>query len=109
MSEHAGAGVNEDAEVERALAGQPWDREGDLLTREVTLRDFDAAFDLVGRVARQVDDYGRRPDMCISEFNRVRLTIANPHHAGITLAEVRLAAKVDAAIGEPAGATGRRV
>jgi hypothetical protein len=36
--------------------------------------------------------------MCISEFNRVRITVANPHRAGITPAETRLAAKVDAVI-----------
>jgi hypothetical protein len=38
--------------------------------------------------------------MCVSEQSTVRLTIANPHHAGITLAEVRLAARTDAAIGD---------
>ena len=36
--------------------------------------------------------------MCISEYNRVRLTITNLHHAGITDAERRLAEKVDALI-----------
>jgi hypothetical protein len=46
------------------------------------------------------DDYGRRPDMCISEFNHVRLSIANPHHAGFTLAETRLAEKADGVIEE---------
>jgi hypothetical protein len=34
--------------------------------------------------------------MCITENNRVQLTIANLHHAGFTLAELRLARKVDA-------------
>jgi pterin-4a-carbinolamine dehydratase len=64
------------------------------------MRDFDAAFRLVERVAAAAVDHFRRPDMCISEFNRVRITVANPHHAGITVAEHRLAAKVDAVIGE---------
>jgi pterin-4a-carbinolamine dehydratase len=36
--------------------------------------------------------------MCISEFNRVRLSITNLHHAGITEAERRLAEKVDAVL-----------
>jgi pterin-4a-carbinolamine dehydratase len=36
--------------------------------------------------------------MCILQFNRVRLTIANPHHAGLTDAEVRLANKVNAIV-----------
>jgi pterin-4a-carbinolamine dehydratase len=62
------------------------------------MRDFDEAFRLVGRIAAAAEDHFRRPDMCISEFNRVRLIVANPHHAAITEAERRLAAKVDAAI-----------
>jgi pterin-4a-carbinolamine dehydratase len=36
--------------------------------------------------------------MCILDFNRVRLTITNPHHAGITQAELRLAEKVNRVI-----------
>jgi hypothetical protein len=37
-------------------------------------------------------------------FNRVRLTIANPNHAGLTLAEHRLAAKVSRLIDGPSAA-----
>jgi thioredoxin 2 len=40
-----------------------------------------------------------RDTMCISEFNRVRIIVANPQHAGITEAERRLAAKLDAVVG----------
>jgi hypothetical protein len=36
--------------------------------------------------------------MCILSYNRVRLTIGNPHHAGLTAAEIRLAEKVNAVI-----------
>jgi pterin-4a-carbinolamine dehydratase len=75
-----------------------WRVERGALVRELALRDFDAAFALVGRVAAEAEDHFRRPDLCISEFNHVRLTIANPHHAGITDAERRLAAKVDAVL-----------
>ena len=76
-----------------------WKIENDALVRELTMRDFDEAFRLVGRIAATAEDHFRRPDMCISEFNRVRIVVANPHHAGITDAERRLAAKVDGAIG----------
>ena len=48
------------------------------------------------RVAR-AEDHKRHPDLSISA-NRVRMTIANPHRAGITLAELRLAAKVNAVV-----------
>ena len=77
-----------------------WRREGESLVRELSFRDFDEAIAFVDRVASAVDDYGRRPDMCILDFNRVRLTIMNPNRAGITAAEVRLAQKVNAIVGE---------
>ena len=88
-----------DADVDRTLSGKRgWRREGDALVRELQLRDFDEALSFVERVAQLADDYGRRPDMCISEFNHVRLQISNLHHAGFTPAELRLAAKVNDAI-----------
>ncbi|HEY4428552.1 MAG TPA: 4a-hydroxytetrahydrobiopterin dehydratase [Solirubrobacteraceae bacterium] len=80
-----------------ALASQPaWRICDGALVRELLMRDFDEAMRLFDLVARGAVDYGRRPDMCISEFNHVRLSISNPHHAGLTLAEVRLAVKVSA-------------
>jgi 4a-hydroxytetrahydrobiopterin dehydratase len=90
-----------DAEVDRTLAGEHgWRRAGDSLVRELQLPDFDQALRFVERVAQLANDYGRRPDVCISEFNHVRLSISNLHHAGFTLAEMRLAAKVNAVIEE---------
>jgi pterin-4a-carbinolamine dehydratase len=73
-----------------------WRRVGDALIRDLTCRDFDEAMRFVEEVAAVAVDYLRRPDMCITEFNHVRLTIVNPHRAGITLAERRLMHKVDA-------------
>jgi 4a-hydroxytetrahydrobiopterin dehydratase len=90
-----------DAEVDRALAAhRGWRREGMTLVRELTLRDFEEAMRFLERVADAAVDYGRRPDMCVSEYNRVRLTIANLHHAGFTLAEMRLLEKVNAILDE---------
>jgi pterin-4a-carbinolamine dehydratase len=68
--------------------------------RELRFRDFDEAMGFVQRVADEAVDYGRRPDMCILESNHVRLTVANPHHAGVTPAERRLLDKVDAVVAE---------
>jgi 4a-hydroxytetrahydrobiopterin dehydratase len=90
-----------DQDVERTLSGERgWKRDGDQLVRTLKLRDFEEALRFIERVAELANDYGRRPDMCISEFNRVRLSIANLHHAGFTQAEMRLAAKVNAVIEE---------
>ena len=77
-----------------------WQRDGETLVRELSFRDFDEAMRFMLRVAEAAVDYQRRPDMCVSEFNRVRLTIANLHHAPLTEAELRLAAKVDAIVDE---------
>ncbi|MEY2533582.1 MAG: 4a-hydroxytetrahydrobiopterin dehydratase [bacterium] len=89
------------AEVDRELAGRRgWRRVGDALVRELVFRDFEQALRFVERVADAAVDYKRRPDMCISEFNHVRLSVANLKHAGFTLAEMRLAAKVNAIVDE---------
>ena len=74
-----------------------WRRRGRSLVRELTFRDFDEALEFLERVAG-AEDHLNRPDMCICGFNHVRLTIANRHHAGLTQAELRLAAKVNAII-----------
>jgi 4a-hydroxytetrahydrobiopterin dehydratase len=78
-----------------------WRQEGAALVRELSFRDFETAMRFMERVAEAAVDYERRPDMCVSEFNRVRLTIANLHHAPLTQAELRLAAKVDAIVDDP--------
>ena len=76
----------------------------DALTRELRLRDFDAALGFVSRLAEAAEDHLRRPDMCITEFNHVQITVANLHHAGLTQAEFRLLEKVNEAIdADPAG------
>jgi 4a-hydroxytetrahydrobiopterin dehydratase len=72
-----------------------WRRAGDLLVREIEFRDFSDALAFLERIAFTVEDHLRRPDMCILSYNRVRLTIGNPHHAGLTAAEIRLAEKVN--------------
>jgi 4a-hydroxytetrahydrobiopterin dehydratase len=77
-----------------------WRVEGEALVRERIFRDFDEALGFLERVAQMADDYGRRPDMCISEFNHVRLSISNLHRAGFTQAEMRLAAKVNGVLQE---------
>jgi 4a-hydroxytetrahydrobiopterin dehydratase len=71
---------------------------GETLVREFRFRDFSEALAFLERVAVAAEDYLRRPDMCILEFNVVRLSITNPHRAGITVAELRLAEKVDAVV-----------
>jgi 4a-hydroxytetrahydrobiopterin dehydratase len=75
-----------------------WRRRDQALVREVRFRDFDEALAFVERVAVAAENHLRRPDMCILDFNRVRLTIANPNHAGVTQAELRLLEKVESVL-----------
>jgi pterin-4a-carbinolamine dehydratase len=75
-----------------------WRQVGRSLVRELSFKDFDRAMALVEEIAAAAQDHFRRPDMCVLEFNHVRLTINNPNRAGITEAELRLAAKVNAVI-----------
>jgi pterin-4a-carbinolamine dehydratase len=75
-------------------ARRGWREHGDKLIRDFTFRDFDDGLRFIEQVGRRAEDHKRHPEMSIAAY-RVRLTIANPHHAGITLAELRLAAKVN--------------
>lgn len=84
--------------VDRRQSRVGWRRTGSSLVRELTFRDFDQAMAFLEEVATTAEDHLRRPDMCIFDFNRVRLTITNLNHSGITQAELRLAEKVDAII-----------
>jgi pterin-4a-carbinolamine dehydratase len=89
------------SEVDHALTGHPgWRRVGKTIVRDLSMRDFDEALRLVDRVGQLAVDYLRRPDMCISQFNHVRLKIVNHHHAGLTEAELRLMVKTSAVIDE---------
>jgi pterin-4a-carbinolamine dehydratase len=76
-----------------------WRRTPTALVRELSFRDNDEALRFVDHVAALAVDYHRRPDIRVSG-NRVRLVVANLHHAGVTLAELRLAGKVDAVLAE---------
>lgn len=92
-------GILSPTQWSRALADHPaWRCKDQGLVRELRYSDFDEAFGLVERIAAEVEDFGRRPDICLHDGNRVRITIANPHRAGITLAELRLLAKVDVTV-----------
>jgi pterin-4a-carbinolamine dehydratase len=90
-----------DDELRRALVKETgWTLRDGALVRELMMRDFEHAMRVLEELARCAVDYGRRPDMCISESNHLRLSISNPHHAGFTAAELRLAARVNAILEE---------
>jgi pterin-4a-carbinolamine dehydratase len=74
-----------------------WQVQRNALVRELAFRDYEEAKAFADYIAEHVDDYHRHPDLVIT-LNRVRVVIANLHHAGVTRAEERLAGKVDAVL-----------
>jgi 4a-hydroxytetrahydrobiopterin dehydratase len=76
-----------------------WRVRGDMLVRLLQFRDFDDAMRFADKVAAYAVDYGRRPDIRVS-VNRLRVGVRNPNRAGITEAEIRLAAKADRVLQE---------
>jgi pterin-4a-carbinolamine dehydratase len=75
-------------------AHEGWRNTGDALVRDLMFRDSEQAIRFADDLAVRAVDFGRRPDMSIRSYI-MRLTIENPNHAGVTLAELRLAKKVD--------------
>lgn len=91
-------GILSPSQLQRALRGHPaWRLSGQRLVRELRFKDFAEAFGFVEQLASEVEDFGRHPDICLLDGNRVRVTVTNPHHAGVTVAELRLVSKVDVA------------
>jgi pterin-4a-carbinolamine dehydratase len=93
------SGVLHGWELRRALADRPdWRLDGERLVRRERGRDFLHALELVHSVAAEAEDFGRHPSVHIDEVGHITFSISNPHHAGVTVAELRLADKVDAAL-----------
>lgn len=91
-------GILSASDLRRALREHPaWRQTGQRLVRELRFKDFGQAVGFVERLASEAEDFGRHPDICILDGNRVRVSVANPHHAGVTVAELRVIDKVDAA------------
>lgn len=82
------------------LSGE-WRRYRDRLVRELRFRDYDCALRFAS-LAGGIHDYGHHPDICVTQDagGRLRLTVRNLNGAALTEQELRLAARLDAAIGE---------
>jgi pterin-4a-carbinolamine dehydratase len=81
----------------RGLRHHPqWQVVGERLVREWRFGDFAEAFGLVERLANDVEGVGRRAEICLLGGKRVRVTVANPYHGGVTVAELRTVAQVEA-------------
>jgi 4a-hydroxytetrahydrobiopterin dehydratase len=91
-------GILTAAEVGRALESRPgWQWKTDGLVRELQFRDFAAARGFAEQLADVATYYGHRPDIAIRD-GRVVLSLVNHNHAGVTVADLALADRIDRAI-----------
>ena len=85
-----------DDQLEQALAGLPWQRQGEAIFREYKLADFAAAIAFVDRVAEAAEQAGHHPDIHLHGWNKVRLELSTHSQGGITQADIDMAQRIDA-------------
>lgn len=90
------SGLASESEVQEAVA-RGWRLQRDALVRDLEFRDFDEAIAFAQVLGREAVDWLRRPDMLIRS-HRLRLSVVNLNHAGLTKAELRLVSKATAVI-----------
>lgn len=85
-----------DEELERALEGSEWQREGDAIVRELKFDDFAGAIAFVDRVAGEAEAVNHHPDILVHGWNKVRLTLSTHSEGGLTENDLSLAKTIDA-------------
>jgi pterin-4a-carbinolamine dehydratase len=99
MTWHPSGGILSAAEVSRALEDRPsWHRNRHGLVRALQFRDFASARGFAEQLADTATYYGQRPDIAIRDDGRVVLSLVNHNHAGVTVADLALADRIDRAI-----------
>jgi pterin-4a-carbinolamine dehydratase len=92
-------GILTPAEVRRALASRPgWRLRADGLAREVRCRDYASAWSLGAALAAEVSYYGRHPELAVHDDGRLLVSLVDPNHAGVTIADLALADQADGVI-----------
>jgi 4a-hydroxytetrahydrobiopterin dehydratase len=85
-----------DDEVDAALeALDGWTREDDAIRRTVATAGFGAAIALVNAVAAAAEAADHHPDICITRYRRVTITLTTHAARAITSRDVELAAEID--------------
>ena len=82
-------------QVEDAIAGTDWRREGDAIVRDLRFDDFAAAMAHVNRVAGAAEAADHHPDILVHGWNRVRLTLSTHSAGGVTRADLEMARTLD--------------
>jgi 4a-hydroxytetrahydrobiopterin dehydratase len=83
------------AEVDRAVEGSGWQREGDELVKVVKRADFVGALAFVNAVGALAEDANHHPDIDI-RWNTVTLRLTTHSAGGLTTKDTALARAIDA-------------
>jgi 4a-hydroxytetrahydrobiopterin dehydratase len=84
-----------DAEVTDGLRALPdWQREGDVIVRDLQFDSFLNAIAFVNAVAERAEAADHHPDLDI-RYNRVRVALSTHSAGGITAKDLDLAREVD--------------
>lgn len=81
-------------DVDAALAGLDWERQGDLLVKVVRRDDFAGALALVNAVGELAEAADHHPDIDI-RWNTVTLRLTTHSAGGLTAKDLALAAEID--------------
>jgi 4a-hydroxytetrahydrobiopterin dehydratase len=83
-----------DQQVEDSLRHVPgWSVENGRLTREVKVKNFRVALDLVNAIGELAEQENHHPDICLHSWNRVRLELYTHTAGGLTNNDFIMAAK----------------
>lgn len=82
-------------QVDAALAGSGWAREGDEIATEVTFPGFREAIGFVNAVAAVAEELDHHPDITV-RWNKVGLRVSTHDSGGLTELDLQLAGRVDA-------------
>ena len=83
-------------EIAARLSGVRWRREGEEIVRDWSFEDFAAAMVFVNRAAEAAEEANHHPDILVHGWNKVRLSLTNHSAGGLTEADFKMAAKLDA-------------
>ena len=77
---------------------QQWSltKDGKGICCELRMRDFDAAVELIKRVARLADEADHHPDIHLTDYRNLRLELSTHSAGGLTDTDFLLASQIDA-------------
>jgi 4a-hydroxytetrahydrobiopterin dehydratase len=84
-----------DDEITSRLEGLEWQRDGDVIVRDLKFEDFKEAIAFVNRVADAAEVANHHPDILVHGWNKVRLSLTNHSAGGLTEADFRLAGEIE--------------